>query len=156
MLSLLWITQLATTWFMTGLIWLIQLVHYPLFKQVGGAEFIRYHHAHTRQITFIVMPMMTLELLSALALALYPAPKLWPSWAAWLGLALVGIAWLTTAMLSVPAHQALSAGFDLTAHHQLTTTNWLRTLAWSARGLLLAWFTLRILNACLGQPQSTP
>jgi hypothetical protein len=34
--------HLAATWFMVGLIWVIQIVHYPLFTSVGSDSFAEY------------------------------------------------------------------------------------------------------------------
>ena len=42
--------QLLTTLPLVGLIWTIQVVHYPLFSRVGAPEFIEYQHAHMRAI----------------------------------------------------------------------------------------------------------
>ena len=39
---------LASTLFMTGLIWFVQVVHYPLFDRVESGAFRRYHADHTR------------------------------------------------------------------------------------------------------------
>jgi len=130
------------TWFLVGLIWMVQVVHYPLFAKVGQTEFVGYVAAHANLITLVVSPLMLLELLTAIALlALWP-PSL-PIWVGWLGLALLCVVWITTAFVSVPLHAKLAAGFDPQAHALLVGTNWVRTLAWSARGLLLAWALLK-------------
>lgn len=142
---ILWCIHLAATWFMVGLIWVIQLVHYPLFAGVGRGEFMAYHADHNKLITMIVMPVMLTELISAVALALNPPARFHVA-LLWLSVALVGIAWLTTAFASVPAHGVLSAGFDLQAHRSLVLTNWIRTIAWSAKGLLLLAMTAKALT----------
>lgn len=142
---ILWCVHLAATWFMVGLIWVIQLVHYPLFAQVGRGEFSAYHADHNKLITMIVMPVMLTELISAFALALYPPARFQAS-LLWISVVLVGIAWLTTAFASVPAHGVLSAGFDLQAHRSLVLTNWARTIAWSIKGALLLVMTYQALT----------
>lgn len=132
------VLHFAATWFLVGLIWIVQVVHYPLFARVGSAEFASYEAAHANLITLVVGPLMLLELLTAVALlTLWPSSL--PGWVAWLGLALVGLIWLTTMLVSVPLHAKLAAGFDAQTHALLVATNWIRTLAWTARGLLLAW-----------------
>lgn len=138
------ILQLASTLFMTGLIWLIQLVHYPLFAHVGRAEFPLYEALHTRKITLIVMPMMLVELGSALVLVASPPPgfsRLLPS----IGLTLLAAVWITTAVWSVPAHGALSGGFQDGPHATLVATNWIRTLAWTARSGVLLWMLAAVI-----------
>ncbi len=52
---------------------------------------------------------------------------------------LVGVIWATTAFASIPAHNTLANGWDTAAHAQLVLTNWIRTLAWIARGVLVVW-----------------
>ncbi len=130
------LTNLAATLFMTGLIWLIQLVHYPLFDKVGAANFSAYAQAHQRLITPLVGIVMLLELVTALAL-LTEQPTYLSAWASWVGAALLGIVWLSTLLLQIPAHGQLSAGFTPEAHAALVMTNWVRTAAWSLRSYLL-------------------
>jgi hypothetical protein len=55
---------------------------------------------------------------------------------AWTGLALVAAIWLSTAAIQVPCHAKLAAGFDAEVHARLVSSNWIRTVAWTARGLL--------------------
>jgi hypothetical protein len=50
---------------------------------------------------------------------------------------LVAVVWASTAVLQVPRHQTLAASFDAAAHADLVRTNWIRTVAWSARGGLM-------------------
>jgi hypothetical protein len=131
----LFLAHVGATWAMVGLIWLIQLVHYPLMRLVG-AEFVRYHALHSQLITWIVGPLMVVELVGALALVA-ARPAAMPAWLVWAGVACVGVAWATTALASVPAHNVLASGFEASAHQALVATNWLRTLVWSAHGLIV-------------------
>ena len=132
------IANAASAWFLTGLIWVIQVVHYPLFSAVGRSEFPAYEASHTRLITIVVGPIMLVELAtSVLLLAVRPASV--PMWAAAAGLALVVIVWLSTIALQVPAHGRLAQGFVDDAHALLVHTNWIRTVAWTLHGALCAW-----------------
>jgi len=134
--------NLAAALFLTGLIWTIQLVHYPLFSWIGAAQFPAYEAAHTARITPLVGPVMLLELLAALALVFARPPAI-PAWAAWTALALVALIWASTFLLQVPRHSLLASGFHPTAHVALVSSNWIRTAAWSARSTLLLWFSFR-------------
>ena len=146
------LVQLGSTLPMVGLIWFVQVVAYPLFRNVDPASFASYHAAHSRLITWIVGPLMCAELLGAVASVVYPSVSL-PRGLAVLGLSLVVVAWGVTAFASVPAHNVLSAGFQGRAHAALVGTNWARTLAWSARGVLLLWAVARSLAPdSLGAP----
>ena len=132
------IANAASAWFLTGLIWVIQVVHYPLFSAVGRAEFAAYEASHTRLITTVVGPVMLLELAtSVLLLVMRPASV--PAWAAATGVALVAIAWISTIALQVPAHGRLAQGFVEDAHALLVHSNWIRTAAWTLHGALCAW-----------------
>jgi hypothetical protein len=138
------LAQLATTLPLVGLIWMVQLVAYPLFARAGAAGFPAYHAAHSSWIGLVVGPLMLGELLAA-GLFLLERPAFVPAWLAWAGMGLVLAAWATTAFVSVPQHGVLSRGFDEHAHAVLVSTNWIRTAAWTARGALLLWVTERAL-----------
>ena len=125
------------TLFMAGLIWTIQVVHYPLFAHVGAEDYERYQHLHMQRITWVVMPMMLAEL--ACAVALFFSTQVNASQLVWVGLALLMCIWLSTALLQVPAHAELTKGWNASAHARLVTSNWIRTLAWSVRGLIALW-----------------
>ena len=127
----------AATWFMTGLIWFVQIVHYPLFARIGQTGYRDYQLAHQRLTTFVVGPAMLIEAATAalILLANYNAAT-----GAATGAALLAIAWASTAFLQVPMHNILSQGFNAKAHARLVQTNWIRTIAWSARGALALYF----------------
>ncbi len=136
MASIAYLANLASTWFMVGLIWFVQVVHYPLMSEVGGDRFAGYEAKHSAWTTWVVMPAMLLELGSAIAL-LFVRPSTMSAPLAWVGLALVAAAWLSTGLLQVPQHNRLLVAFDADAHALLESSNWLRTAAWSVRGVLL-------------------
>jgi len=123
----------AATFYLVGLVWMVQRVHYPLFAAVGSAEFAAYERAHVARITPIVAPVMLIEAATALALVVMP-PSNVPLSLPWLGLGLVGLLWLSTFGLQVPRHDELASGFDAGAHRRLVATNWIRTGLWSLRG----------------------
>lgn len=135
--ELLKVIHAAATWSMVGLIWIVQVVHYPLFAKVGGDSFPEYQRSHTTLITFVVMPLMLTELGSAVALCALPLP-LYAHQMAVIGTALLGIIWLSTFLVQVPLHDALLKGFVSTTHKKLVRTNWVRTIAWTLRGIVAA------------------
>lgn len=138
-MKLILVAQIAATWTMVGLIWFVQVVHYPLMSSVGAAQFAAYEARHTRRTTWIVAPTMLVELGTALAMVLRP-PASVAAISVWAGFALLGVIWLSTATLQVPAHRRLERGFDAAVHRRLVATNWIRTACWTARGLLvLTW-----------------
>ena len=133
---LLLLTHAAATLFMVGLIWFVQLVHYPLFDRVGTSDFSAYSTRHTTVTGLVVGPPMILEAGTAVALLVWTPPGISVS-LVWTGLLLVAGIWLSTALLQAPRHTALGRGFDPAAHRFLVTSNWLRTVLWSLRGLVV-------------------
>ena len=131
------VAHAAVTWVLVGLIWTVQLVHYPLFRHVDEGGWQVFHERHAARITWLVGPLMPLEvILAGLLLARAPSPL------TWLGAALVGVVWLSTALLQVPLHHRLADGFDAVAHRRLVRSNWIRTVAWTLRGALAAWLLI--------------
>jgi hypothetical protein len=133
----------VSTLVLVGLIWTIQVVHYPLFAKVGESAFAEYHHAHTQRITLLVGPLMLAELATAVLLAVRP-PSGIERIETFVGLALVVAIWATTFLVSVPLHAKLGRGFDHSAIRLLVATNWIRTALWSARVPLVVWWFWRI------------
>ena len=134
-MSALLLIHAGATLYMTGLIWFVQLVHYPLMANVGVDGYRAYQQSHERRTTLAVAPAMFVELGCAAWLALQ-TPDNVTSWLAWLGFVLVVLLWLSTALLQVPCHKKLGQGFDVDVHRKLVTTNWLRTVLWSVRGVI--------------------
>lgn len=125
----------AATCFMAGVIWYVQLVHYPLFRHVDRARFPVFQRAHEMRTTWIVAPAMTLELVSAVAVTVLGWSQLRRSLLL-AGLGLIALIWFSTAFLQVPRHRVLESGFDDSAHRFLVVSNWVRTTAWSARAVI--------------------
>lgn len=130
------IFQAAATWFMTGVIWTIQLVHYPLFDH-GGPAYPVWQTRHMNRISIVVIPPMLVELGTAAYAVWAPGTLLPRSWAA-LGLAAVAGVWGSTFVWQEPAHSTLARGYDAAVHSRLVNSNWVRTVLWSARAVLLA------------------
>ena len=137
--------NISSTWFMVGLIWLIQIVHYPLFNLVGKNEFPVYHNGHSVLITPLVGTVMIIELISSTLLVVFP-PKNVSFTIPVIGVILVFIIWASTAFLQIPQHNALANAYELEAHNILVQTNWIRTIAWSMRGFLLHYMLYLILT----------
>jgi hypothetical protein len=133
---LLLLAHAAATLFMVGVIWFVQVVHYPLFARVGTPDFSGYSTRHTTLTGLVVGPPMILEAGTAVALVVWTPPGISVS-LVWTGLLLVAGIWISTALLQAPRHTTLGRGFDPAAHRFLVTSNWLRTVLWSLRGLVV-------------------
>ena len=128
--------QIASTWFMVGLIWLIQVVHYPLFAHVGRDEFVGYSVKHQNRITWIVAPVMLIELVTAGLLVFWPIDGLSKFYFR-IALGLLIAVWISTAAVQVPQHGKLASRYDRETIHRLVVGNWLRTALWTVRGILV-------------------
>jgi hypothetical protein len=131
--------HLAATWFMTGLIWFVHVVHYRLFSSVDAASFASYEAKHTRLTGWVVGPPMLIELATAAYLVFLTEDPFCPSPICELGLGLLLLIWALTGLVAVPAHTRLARGFDPKAHRLLMRGNAARVLLWSLRALLAAY-----------------
>jgi len=131
-MMLLILIHASATLFMTGLIWFVQVVHYPLMVNVGAVGFKDYETHHQRLTTWVVGPAMLVELTCAAWLVIQPIEGI-PIWMVFTGLALLILIWLSTGFLQVPRHRELERGFDATAHRRLVRSNWIRTVGWTLR-----------------------
>jgi hypothetical protein len=138
------LAQVFTTFAMTGLIWFVQVVHYPLFAWIADPQHREYAVRHQRRTGWVVGPMMLVELVTALLLlvpAVRPVPVSFAGAIA--GLALIAAIWLSTVVLQVPVHGKLLNGHNAEAISRLVLTNWIRTAAWSLRTVLIVSWLLK-------------
>ena len=136
---------LVATWYFVGLIWIIQVVQYPLFALVGQDTFARFHEAHSRRITLVLGLPFLLTFGSAL-LMFWVRPTGVPFWSVLLNLLLAVSVWVITALIHVPLHSSLGRAYSLRTMQSLIDTNWLRTAVWTAQGLLLLWMIANALH----------
>jgi hypothetical protein len=137
----------AATMFMVGVIWFVQVVHYPLFARVGASDFPAYSWANSRMTGLVVGPPMLVEAATAVALVIGTPAGISVSLVR-MGLVLLASIWLSTALLQSPRHTELGQGFASGSHRALVASNWLRTVLWSLRGLIV----LLILAEAMGKP----
>jgi hypothetical protein len=140
-MSVLIAVHTASTLFMTGLIWFVQVVHYPLMAQVGREAGPGYATQHAARTTLVVGPAMLAELGTAIAL-LTMAPASGPAPLYIAGLVLLFVIWVTTALVQVPQHERLQRGFEGQVHRALVNCNWIRTVAWSLRSGVVLWLMI--------------
>jgi hypothetical protein len=141
--KIIFFTQIAATLLMTGITWFAQVVHYPLLGLVKGASFQEYQIANMRLTTFVVGPLIGVEGVTAFLL-LWQRPQGVLLSQVLTGIGLLAVIWLSTAFLQVPKHNILAHGFDVAAHRVLVISNWIRTVAWSLRSLLVLWMVVRV------------
>ncbi len=132
------LTHAAATWFMVGLIWFVQVVHYPLFSSVGHEGWPVYEQRHQRLTTFVVLPPMLIELVTAVWIWVVALRGQVPSesWLSTIGLVLLAGIWCSTFLVQVRLHAKLSTEHSHAHLCWLVGTNWVRTALWSVRGAI--------------------
>ena len=109
------------------LIWIVQVIVYPVFRVVEGGVFVSWHRRYCRQIGFFVLPLMFLQLIEVASSSFFVGNTL-----SWLKLGAVVSAWLVTFALSAPCHGRLAKeGKQGEVIERLVVTNWIRTALWT-------------------------
>lgn len=136
-MNLLVVANAAAAWVMTGVIWFVQVVHYPLLAVVPVASARETAVEHQSRTSRVVMLPMAVEGVTTLWLMFdRPAAVQW--WLAWAGGVCVAVALASTVLLSVPRHTRMANEPTDTIGRELVLTNWPRTVAWTAHGIICA------------------
>lgn len=109
------------------LIWVVQVIVYPVFQQVAPSRFSAWHRSYCNKIGFFVLPLMIAQLIEAASACFFVGAVLdWTKMGAVLG------TWIVTFLMSAPSHRRLSKhGQDQAVIARLLSTNWIRTFLWS-------------------------
>ena len=121
-----------STSLMVGIIWVIQLLHYPAFHFIKERDYVEFQHFHMQRISFIVVPVMIIEILSGFMLVYYFRSNLFI-----LCLTILLVIWLITFVFFTKLHQSLLGGYDKIIVKKLVQINWSRTVLWSLRLIIL-------------------
>lgn len=133
---------------MTGVIWLVQVVNYPLYKHLSKDVFKNYQTDHIARITPVVAPIMIIELFTSLSLISFLPIELAQNkmlYPLLINFVLVVFIWLATVSYSVPTHQNLKEGWDEKLYYKLISSNWARTIAWSLKSIILVYLSYQLL-----------
>src|SRR5258708_944331 len=120
----------AATWIMVGLIWTMQLVHYPSLENAAPEAFAR----NIRRTVPVVVFVMLVEAAAAILLLRSLAQQ--TRALGYAGMALLAIIWAATIVFQYPLHRRLARSYSNEDFAMLMRTNWLRVAAWSARGIV--------------------
>ena len=129
------IIHLIATSVMVGVIWIIQLVHYPSFHFIELNQYTTFQRFHMSRISYVVIPAMLTELFT-LILIIISMDQVDPIILA--SALLLIVIWLMTAVFFSGVHQKLTLGYDQVVVEKLVKLNWGRTLLWTLRLLLVS------------------
>ena len=123
---------------MCGIIWFVQVIHYPSFALVGG-DGRSFAQVNQRRTAPVVLAFMLVEAATAVAIDWSPPAGVPPLVAA-AGVGLVVANVLSTALVQLPPHGRLARdGHDPATIATLVRSNWLRTVLWTLRAGLAVW-----------------
>ncbi len=129
------LAQTGASWFMTGLIWTMQILNYPLLALIAPDDVPGYEQEHNRRFGRLVGPGVLVTIVSGVIfLFSRPAGVSISILIASLVLAVLIVA--ATIRDGVRAHTRLARSFDPATQQRLVRTNWIRVFAWTALGLL--------------------
>ena len=131
--SLLYLFNVAISWGLLVLIWLVQIVIYPGLERIPSAGFKNYHRWYVTRISIVVLPLMLSEETITIGWLILNDSSLYAEISA----LMVVIIWLSTFTLQVPIHQRLQAGKDESRIRRLVNSNWIRTIAWSIKAVVV-------------------
>ena len=140
------LANFVATAVMTGVIWFVQWVHYPLLANVTVDRAIKTAVDHQRRTGQVLAIPMAAEGVTTLWL-LTSRPDAVSLILPWLSAVLLAVALGSTVFLSVPLHAKMATNPTADVGRRLVVTNWPRTIAWSARAVVCAVMLLQVVRA---------
>lgn len=146
MIEFVLLVNFVATAAMTGVIWFVQWVHYPLLATVSVEHAVETAIDHQRRTGQVLAIPMALEGVTTLWL-LASRPDVVSLILPWLGAVLLAVALGSTVFVSVPLHAKMATNPTVDVGRRLVVTNWPRTIAWSARAVVCAVMLLQVVRA---------
>ena len=146
MINSILLANFVATCLMTGVIWFVQWVHYPLLAKVPvdrAVETAIDHQRRTGQVLAIPMAVEGFTTLGLLIIRPESVHIFWP----WFGAVLLAVALGSTVFVSVPLHAKMATNPTADVGRRLVVTNWPRTIAWSLRAVVCSVMILQVLKA---------
>lgn len=139
------VANLVSTCVMVGVIWFVQVVHYPLLAQFGESQSVAVAVEHQRRTGYVVGLPMLVEGVSTLAL-LASRPVDVSLALPWVGAVLLAVSLGSTLFLSVPLHARMAEAHSPEIGRRLVVTNWPRTVSWTARMFVCVGMCLQVIR----------
>lgn len=130
MAQIILIINIFSSFFLTGVIWFVQVVQYPGFHKIMDDNFQQFHRFHIVRISFVVTLPMIIELItSAWLIASFEQFWMFNT----VGLGLVTGIWISTFAVQLPIHRKLQKQHTPQLITRLIHTNWIRTILWTTK-----------------------
>ena len=131
-IDILYFIQIVCNSYLVSLVIITQFITYPTFLHINKDKFSEYHRKYVNNISFIVAPVMLIELLTLSLIAYFSSEFLIIK-----SLILLLVIWLTTFFIMIPSHNRISKSFNKKEIISLINYNWVRTILWSFKLLLI-------------------
>ena len=128
---LLFYSNLIVSSILLGLILVIHFVHYKSFNFIDVEKFVEFHKFHTKNISFLVIPLMIIEVVISIIICYFYFSIL-----SLINLSLVALIWITTFLLQVPSHNKLSTGKSIAEIEKLVSGNVFRVYLWFFKAIV--------------------
>ena len=109
-----------------------QILSYPLLLKLSKSDFYDYYDSYTKRISFIVIPLMTFEVLLSIILNITLN-----NFYLFVSNILLLFVWGSTFFIQVPIHNKLSFNHSYLLINKLIFTNWIRTTSWICKLIIL-------------------
>ena len=124
-------SNLIVSSILLGLILVIHFVHYKSFNFIDIEKFVEFHKFHTKNISFLVIPLMIIEVVISIIICYFYFSIL-----SLINLSLVALIWITTFLLQVPSHNKLSTGKSIAEIEKLVSGNVFRVYLWFFKAIV--------------------
>ena len=104
----LYFIQIVCNSYLVSLVFMTQFITYPTFLNIDKDKFSDYHRKYVNNISFIVAPVMLIELLTLILIAYFSKDFLIIK-----SLILLLVIWLTTFFIMIPSHNRISKSFNI-------------------------------------------
>ena len=122
---------------MVGVIWVIQLVHYPSFHFIDKDIYDSFQKFHMNKISIIVIPVMILELATGFLLLIGNSKNILII----ISFGILILIWGITGLFFSDAHGKLISGYNELIVNKLVSMNWIRTVLWTLKMILLLYLS---------------
>jgi len=124
--------QLLSNSYLCSVILITQFITYPSFYNIHKETFIYHHKKYVDSISLIVAPIMLVELLSLIMIVYLTNDIIYIKC-----LIFLLCIWLITFIIMVPSHNKLSKRLDNIEIKRLINYNWIRTLLWLSKLIVI-------------------
>ena len=131
------ITHCIATYIMVGVIWVIQLVHYPSFHFIDKKKYKSFQNFHMNKISYIVLPTMLVELFTGFII-FFDFSFIQGDFIFYISIFFLLCIWAITGFVFTKLHNELLKGYDELLIQKIIKWNWSRTLLWTFRIFILS------------------